>query len=579
MHGLEEDEFSELRDWAQSQVGEIDESRLNLSRSEIRELLRESEVFRLENEALRKRLAGRRNLEGAPELQAKAIQNLAEGVLITESQPEWPDSQIIFANEGMREITGYAIEALIGDRPRLFHGPKTDSRVRAHIRERLKEGLSVRAEVVNHRKDGRPFEAELYVAPVMEDGEHVTHFVAIYSDISGRRQLSRELLERQSRLRAVLDTAVESIITINENGVIQDFNPAAEKLFDYRAEEVIGRNVKVLMPSPYREEHDGYLEAYLKTGVAKIIGIGREVEAQRRDGTAFPIDLSVSEFKVDGRPMFTGIIRDISERKAHEREARIWAEELERRVEEGTRELRLANQELRELNYFISHDLRAPLRAVRNYVDFLAEDLEGRVEGSTAEDLRHLQQANREMQAMVEDLLAYSRLSQGKTLTPAEIDVRHLVESIGSQLKGKSNHEVIAEGQLPRLNAPEVLVRQVFQNLIENGLKYNESETPEVRVSATRLEGDPAIWEFTFRDNGIGIDGKHHEEIFRMFRRLHTSERYVGTGIGLAGVNKAAQLLGGSVRLESSAGQGSTFYVELPEQAGGSPPFYESNPN
>lgn len=504
-------------------------------------------------------------VERTSELQSRAIENLAEGVLITDGGPAWPDGRIVFVNEGMHQITGYSREELIGAAPRIFHGPETDPKVRAHIREQLTEGRSVRAEVVHRRKDGRPIEVELYAAPVRWDGGNVTHTIAIYSDISGRRQLGRELLDRQARLRAVLDTAVESIITIDERGVIEDFNPAAEQLFGYRAEEMIGRNVNVLMPSPYREEHDGYLEAYLKTGLRKIIGIGREVEAQKRDGSVFPIELSVSELQVSGRTMFTGIIRDITERKAHEKAAGLWREELEARVEQSTRDLKLANQELRELNFFISHDLKAPLRAMRNYVDFLVEDLEGQIEGPALEDLRHLQKAEEELQAMVDDLLAYSRLGQERNLTPTEINVARLIGSIASQFTSRSKHRVRVEGVLPNLRAPEVLVRQVFQNLIENGLKYNTSPEPEVRVSVRPMNPEAGWWEFAIRDNGIGIDGKHHADIFRMFRRLHGSDEYVGTGIGLASVKKAVQMLGGSIRVESEPGQGSTFYVKLPE--------------
>jgi PAS domain S-box-containing protein len=123
------------------------------------------------------------------------------------------------------------------------------------------------------------------------------------------------LLESEARLRAILETAIEGIITIDERGLVESMNPAAEKIFGYAALEVVGRNVSVLMPSPYREHHDGYLSNYLRTGQAKIIGIGREVVGQRKDGSTFPMDLSVGEVKLDGRRLFTGFVRDITERK------------------------------------------------------------------------------------------------------------------------------------------------------------------------------------------------------------------------------------------------------------------------
>lgn len=570
MDQLEATAFAKLRAWAESQVGPVDDSRLEASREELAELIRQYEILRIENGALQKQAANKTlELEHAYELQAMAIRNLSEGVLITGDLVDWPGPEIIFANAAMERITGYPIAEIVGQTPRMFQGPATDRTVLEHVRTQLAEGRSVRCELINYRKNGTAYEAELFIAPVMDETGAITNFVSIHTDVSARKHLNRELIERQGRLRAILDTAVESIVTIDEFGRIEDFNPAAEELFGYEAKEVIGRKVNVLMPPPYREEHDGYLEAYLETGERKIIGIGREVQAQRRDGSVFPIDLSVSEFQANGQRMFTGIIRDISERKAYEHEARIWQEELERRVEEGTRELTLANEELRDLNFFIAHDLKTPIRAVHNYVDFLAEALEGKLEGDAADDLKHLKQANQELHSMVEDLLAYSQLGQGRHLTPTENDIRSLIDSIGSQLTAKNGHRVTAEGEFPTVHAPEFLLRQIFQNLLENGLKYNESETPEIKISARRLQGKPASWEFKFEDNGIGIDAKHHEEIFRMFRRLHTDDRYVGTGIGLAGVKKAAQLLGGAIRLESSPGEGSAFFVRLPERARG----------
>jgi light-regulated signal transduction histidine kinase (bacteriophytochrome) len=205
---------------------------------------------------------------------------------------------------------------------------------------------------------------------------------------------------------------------------------------------------------------------------------------------------------------------------------------------------------------------------VKNYVDFLAEDLEGQIQGRAAEDLKHLEVAAQELQEMVQDVLVYSQLGRERNLTPGEIDCRHLIESITSSLSMGSNRRILVEGELPVLHAPAVLVRPIFQNLIENGLKYNRSETPEVRVTAVRLEGQPTVWEFDFHDNGIGIDIRHHEDIFRLFRRLHSGGDFAGTGIGLASVNKAVDLLGGSIRVESSPECGSSFFVQLPERQG-----------
>ncbi len=373
------------------------------------------------------------------------------------------------------------------------------------------------------------------------------------------------LRESNERLRAIFDTAVEAIITINSAGIIETFNPAAEKLFGYSKNETIGKNVKLLMPSPYREEHDGYLQNYLTSGVAKIIGIGREVTGRRKDGSVFPIRLAVSEVRLTDRILFTGFIEDLTQRKELEREADLWREELERRVEERTRMLAQVNEELEHFAHTISHDLRTPLRGIRNYVDFLTEDLAGKLSPESAEDLQRLGRATNELEQMIEELLGYTRI--GRTNDSSEdVDLARLIGDIAQAVGVTENKEIAISGEIPRIWAPRASLRQIFQNLIENGLQYNLSSPKRVEISARR-KGDDSNprWLFSVRDNGIGIDPRFHAKVFGMFQRLHTNEEYPGTGIGLAAVRKAVQHLGGTIALESAPGQGSVFYVELPE--------------
>src|SRR6266545_4759425 len=175
------------------------------------------------------------------------------------------------------------------------------------------------------------------------------------------------LRDSEARQHAILQTAVDGIITIDEQVIMVSFNPAAERLFGYPADEVIGQNICMLMPSPYREEHDGYLARYLQTGEKKIIGIGREVRARHRDGTTFPIALAVSEMHLDGRRMFTGIVHDLTARVQAEEALRRARDELEMRVQERTAELTAANEEIKRFAYIVSHDLRAPLINLKGF--------------------------------------------------------------------------------------------------------------------------------------------------------------------------------------------------------------------
>ncbi|MBI1785631.1 PAS domain S-box protein [Candidatus Sumerlaeota bacterium] len=375
------------------------------------------------------------------------------------------------------------------------------------------------------------------------------------------------LSDSAERLRAIFDTAVECIITISSEGIVEAFNNAAQKLFGYAPGEVIGRNVKMLMPSPFREEHDAYIANYLNTGKAKIIGIGREAVGKRKDGTTFPMKLAVSEVKLADRILFTGFIEDLTERKRFEKEAEEARDELERRVEARTAELARANEELEHFAHTISHDLRTPLRGIRNYVDFIMEDMAGKVVGESAADLKRLGRATDELERMIQELLNYTRIGRVES-SPQNIDTRQMIQSIVGDIGPRDGREVVINGKLPMIFAPQGTVRQIFQNLIENGLQYNKSNPRRVEISASRVDEDSGRWLFAFRDNGIGIDPQYHQKIFGMFKRLHSDEDYPGTGIGLAAVRKALQHLGGSIRVESEVGKGSTFWVELPNRGG-----------
>jgi PAS domain S-box-containing protein len=388
-------------------------------------------------------------------------------------------------------------------------------------------------------------------------------------DLQGRiAYLENDLSEIRQRLRAVFETVCEGIITIDHRGIIDTANEAAGRLFGYAVEELAGKNVKTLMPDPYRSEHDQYISNYLDTGIAKIIGIGREVVGLKRDGTVFPLYLSVSEVVFDHRKLFTGFVQDLTERKAHEAKEAQWREELERRVRQRTEELDLANQELEHFTFTISHDLRTPLRGIRNYVDFLREDLEGRIEGESLEDLRRLGQAADELELMVQQILEYSRIGRSE-IGIEHVDVNELIGSIRSALNPPLREAIRMEGRLPGLWAPRSLLRQIFQNLIENALRYNQSESPQVSIRASLEEArkeSPPQWIFDIQDNGIGIDPRYHEKVFGMFQRLHSQSDYPGTGIGLTAVRKAVQFLNGRIEIESRPGEGTRFRILIPER-------------
>jgi PAS domain S-box-containing protein len=356
--------------------------------------------------------------------------------------------------------------------------------------------------------------------------------------------------ESEGLLRAIVETAVDGIITIDENGLIRSFNLAATRLFGYMPDEVIGRNVNILMPEPYHEEHDGYLRNYLGTGIKKIIGIGREVVGRRKDGTQFPVDLAVSETILGARRIFIGVVRDITERKRVNSDLARQAEELAR-----------SNVELERFAYVASHDLQEPMRTVSSFATLLERRCGDQLNGEAAEYLKYITDGVVRMQTLIQDLLAYSRVSsQGAAFAPA--DCNEIVEKVRGNLKALIDvkHAQVVSDHLPLVIADATQLGQLFQNLLGNALKFHGLRFPRIRIG---VQEESAFWHFSVSDNGIGIAAEYFDRIFIIFQRLHTIEEYGGTGIGLAICKKIVERHGGRIWVESVVGEGSTFHFTI----------------
>jgi PAS domain S-box-containing protein len=382
------------------------------------------------------------------------------------------------------------------------------------------------------------------------------------------------LADSEERLRAILETAVEGIITIDERGMIESMNRAAEKAFGYQAREVIGKNVNVLMPSPYREEHDGYLANYRRTGHARIIGIGREVVARRKDGTTFPIDLSVSEVRLADRRLFTGFIRDITERKRAEERLAALAQTLAEK-----------NKELETIVYVASHDLRSPLVNIQGFSKELAracEQLRSRLlpnAGRPADDaerdrlladdipeaLEYIQAGVAKIDLLLAGFLRYSRLGRA-ALKLEPLDMNAMLARIVSAMEFQIQRAgaKLEIGVLPGCLGDETQINQVFSNLLDNAVKYLDPKRPVVISVSGRVEDGLAV--YTVRDNGIGVAPEHQEKIFEIFHRLNPSHSD-GEGLGLTIAQRILERHNGKIRVESKAGIGTAFFVSLPAPA------------
>jgi PAS domain S-box-containing protein len=253
-------------------------------------------------------ITDRRRLEEIERLRmAAAFDSIADSVLITDA-----DGTIRYVNPTFERVTGYSLAEVLGRNPRLLQSGQHDPAFYRRMWDTLATNDSWQGEFIDKRKDGTFYDTEATIARIRDTAGSEIGYVGVQRDVSGRKRAEQARSDSEARIRAIVETAVDGIITINDRGVIDTCNPAVEKMFGYSSEEMIGRNVSLLMPSPEREQHDGYLAGYAQTRRRKIIGKRQEVRGRRKDGTVFPLDLSVSEMQIGDRYFFTGIVRDVT---------------------------------------------------------------------------------------------------------------------------------------------------------------------------------------------------------------------------------------------------------------------------
>ncbi len=384
-------------------------------------------------------------------------------------------------------------------------------------------------------------------------------------------------------LTAIIEHAIDGIITIDSHGLVESINPAALELFGYEEQDVVGRNVSVLMPEPYRSNHDDYIANYLRTGHKKIIGIGREVKGQRKDGTTFPFRLAVSEVIMRDKKIFTGFIHDLSKEKEVEEKLMRYTEKLEMTVSERTKdliklvgELEEAKSEVsvslekeKELNQMksrfvsmASHEFRTPLSSIQlsaNLIDKYA------VKPDVNSILKHTSKIKSSVQlltSILNDFLSLERLETDRISAKMElVNLVKLGEEITEemQLICKKNQHIVYQhtGSTGTFELDPNLVKSAVINLISNAIKYSGEDT--FIEFNTEITDDTCI--LTVKDNGIGIPREDHKNLFEPFFRANNTGSIPGTGLGLNIVKRYVKLMGGNVSFSSELNNGTTIIL------------------
>jgi PAS domain S-box-containing protein len=376
-----------------------------------------------------------------------------------------------------------------------------------------------------------------------------------WQQILDREKEVVERLQASRGFQQLWELASDALILVDHQGKIVLVNGQIEHLFGYRREELLGQSIEMLIPARFHSRHVEHRTEFFQDPRARPMGSGLELFGLRKDGSELPVDISLSPLQTTEGILTKAAIRDATGRKQAQERLRRYAEELQQ-----------SNLELQQFAYVASHDLQEPLRAISTFCEMLQRRYRGKLDADADQWLAFVVNGARRMQALVQDLLAYSRLeSRGQPMVP--VACGEIVQKAATNLQSAINDAgaSVTWDELPTIRGDASQLVQLFQNLIGNAIKFRSQELPHVHISAS-LEEKENRWLFAVRDNGIGIDPKYHERIFEIFKRLHTSDRYPGTGIGLAVCRKVVQRHGGRIWVESEPGKGGTFYFTIPRE-------------
>jgi len=388
-------------------------------------------------------------------------------------------------------------------------------------------------------------------------------------------------MDKQALLNAIIDNAIDGIITIDTRGLIESINPSACELFGYTINEVKGNNIKMLMPEPYKSEHDNYLNRYHETNKPHIIGIGREVMGLRKDKTVFPFRLAVSKVQYEGRVIYTGFIHDLSREKNAEEQLRKYANRLEQLVEERTvtlqsliSQLQEAKEEVslslvkeKELNQLksrfvsmASHEFRTPLSSIQLSASLIEKYTQQYDNPNVTKHIIKIKTGVGNLTTILNDFLSLEKLEAGKVeLQVVDFDLVKFSEEITEemQLIAKQNQHIIYQhtGTHSMLSTDAALLRNCIINLIANAIKYSGENT----FIEFNTEIDQEKCVIVIKDNGIGIPAGDQVHLFEPFFRAHNTGSIPGTGLGLNIVDRYVKLMNGEIDFVSSENEGTKF--------------------
>ena len=473
------------------------------------------------------------------------------------------DGRRLYNSASYRDVLGES-EGLQGTDSFADIHPDDQERMKRIFRQTLESGRGQRADFRFLLPDRSIRYVESQGSVIRDENGEVSKLVIVSRDMTDRKHAESQL----NRLATALEAAAEAIIITDANEDIEYVNPAFERLTGYAEDDVIGRTPRSLKHVDEQASIE-YSRAWdhLRRGIAW----SGSLTDLRRDGTPYAAEETIAPIRDNQGALigFVAVIRDITARHQAEESVRKLNEELETRVEQRTEQLKSAYQELEAFSYSVSHDLRAPLRAIDGFSRILLDDHAAQLSDEGRRLLSRVRANTRQMGTLISDLLAFSRLSR-QALEKRPTPHRKLIDQALSDLREERQDRRIEVriGALPDSRADPALLKQVYVNLLSNALKFTRDADPaEVEISAKDSDG---LTVYCVRDNGVGFDAQYADKLFGVFQRLHRAEDYEGTGVGLAIVQRIVHRHGGEVWAESDPAGGASFYFTLESAEGAS---------
>ena len=477
------------------------------------------------------------------------IDTAVDGIMIIDAR-----GSVRMYNPACERLFGYSAAEVVGRNVNVLmpepYRSEHDGYLDAYNRTGKKKIIGIGREVTGRRKDGSTFPMHLSVGEYRDDDEVL--FVGIVHDITVRAQVEAHLRRSEAHLRSIIEAAPDAVIVIDEHGLIETFSPTAERLFGYSAREVTGQNIKILMPSPHRELHDGYLERYLRTGERRIIGIGRVVVGQRKDGTIFPMELAVGEVNADGRRRFTGFVRDLTERQTREKRLQELQDEL-------VHVARLS--EMGQMASALAHELNQPLAAISNYLQAGARMIDA---PSGAPRVREVLRKASEQANRAGDIIRRLRqfIEKGESERSAENLAKTVEEAAALAFVGAKEVSVKTTfdlaSALPPVWVDKIQIQQVIVNLVRNSIEAMSTVKRRELLVRTVPERNEAM--VVVSDTGPGLPAEVAAQLFQPF----VTTKQKGMGLGLSISKSIIEAHGGRMWAEPKPDGGVTFMFTVP---------------